>query len=144
MAQRNSLFRSPAFRVALFGGLSAGPVLALLWPMFVRLESGVWPASMVALTVAMLTLGTVVGVAVALTVFWPVLAMLKVEGRGLRWIAAGVGGVVCLLLVVVFGLFAPGDRLGAQWPLGLFLTITGALSGWLGALTVRPGDHPPS
>ena len=50
--------RSPAFRTALWGGLSAGPVLALLWPVFVRLESGVWPASPLALTLAMLTLGT--------------------------------------------------------------------------------------
>lgn len=63
--------RSPAFRTALWGGLSGGPVLALLWPVFVRLESGVWPASPLALTLARLTLGTLTGLAAGFTVLLP-------------------------------------------------------------------------
>ena len=100
--------RSPAFRTALWGGLSAGPVLALLWPVFVRLESGVWPASPLALTLAMLTLGTLTGLAVVVT---------------------------------LFGLFSGAERLGSHWPLGLVLTIVGALCGWLGAVAV-PAARP--
>ena len=63
--------RSPAFRAALWGGLSGGPVLALLWPVFVRLHSGVWPASPLALTLPMLTLGTLTGLAAGFTVLLP-------------------------------------------------------------------------
>ena len=63
--------RSPAFLTALWGGLSAGPVLALLWPVFVRRESGVWPASPLALPLPMLTLGTLTGLAAGFTVLLP-------------------------------------------------------------------------
>ena len=88
--------RSPALRTALWGGLSAGPVLALLWLVFVRL---------------------------------------------LRRTAAAATGGVCLVLVTLFGLFSGGERLGSQWPLGLLLTIVGALCGWLGAMAV-PAARP--
>ena len=134
--------RSPAFRTALWGGLSAGPVLALLWPVFVRLESGVWPASPLALTLAMLTLGTLTGLAAAFTVLLPVLSLLNLRpGPRLRRTAVAAGGGVCLVLVTLFGLFSGGERLGSQWPLGLLLTIVGALCGWLGAMAV-PAARP--
>ncbi|MDO5624382.1 MAG: hypothetical protein Q4G71_06810 [Pseudomonadota bacterium] len=133
--------RTPAFRIALWGGLSAGPVLALLWPIFVRLESGVWPASPIALTLAMFTLGTLTGLGAAFTVLLPALSLFKLRpGPRLRWVAAGVGAGVCLILVTLFGLFSDVERVGAQWPLGLLLTIVGALCGWLGALAV-PAAH---
>ena len=131
-------FQSPAFRVALRSGLWAGPVLALLWPVFVRMQSGVWPASMVALTLAMLSLGTLVAVAAALTLMLPALSFLPLRpGAGLRFIAAGVGGLICLVLVSLFGLISGAERLGAQWPLGLLLTIVGAACGYLGSFAVR-------
>lgn len=132
------LTQLPAWRIALWSGLSAGPVLALLWPVFVRLQSGVWPASMLALTVAMLTLGTLVGVAASITLMLPVLSFMTLRpGPRLRAVAASVGGLICLALVSLFGLFSGAQRLGAQWPLGLLLTIVGAVCGYLGSLAVR-------
>ena len=134
--------RSPAFPTALWGELSAGPVLALLWPVFVRLESGVWPASPLALTLAMLTLGTLTGLAARFTMMLPVLSLLDLgPGPRLRWTAAAARGGVCLVLVTLFGLFSGAERLGSQWPLGLLLTIVGALCGWLGAMAV-PAARP--
>lgn len=111
--------RSPALRTALWGGLSAGPVRALLWPVFVRRESGVWPASPLALTLAMLTRGTLMGLAAGFTVLLPVLSLLDLRpGPRLRRTAAAAGGAVCLVL-----------------------TIVGALCGWLGAMAV-PAARP--
>lgn len=135
--------QSPAFRVALWSGLCAGPVLAVLWPVFVRLESGVWPASMVALTLAMLTLGTLVGLAAGLTLMLPVLSFIDLPSAPrVRGIAAGVGGLICLVLVSLFGVFSGAERMGAQWPLGLLLTIVGALCGYLGSFAVRRAPAP--
>ena len=138
------LTQSRAFRIALWSGLSAGPVLSVLWPVFVWLESGVWPASMVALTVAMLTLGTLVGLAASLTLMWPALSLMNLRSRGprLHAIAAGIGGVICLAQVSLFGLFSGVERLGAQWPLALLLTIVGAVCGYLGSLAVRGAANP--
>ncbi|QTD45438.1 hypothetical protein [Ottowia testudinis] len=131
-------FQSPAFRIAWWSGLSAGPVLALAWPVFVRLESGVWPASMLALTLAMLTLGTLVGLAAAFTLMLPVLSFINLQtGRRTQAVATIVGGLICLILVSLFGLFSDVERLGAQWPLGLLLTIAGAVCGYLGSWAVR-------
>ncbi|MDO5290743.1 MAG: hypothetical protein Q4F13_14090 [Pseudomonadota bacterium] len=132
--------RSAPFRAALWGGLSTGPVLAVLWPLFVRLESGVWPLSLVAHTVAMLTLGTVTGLGAALTLLLPVLSLLNVHtGPRLKWQAAAAGAGVCVLLVAGFGLMADAVRLGEQWPLWAVLVLTGAISGWLGgAMASRP------
>ena len=132
-----SFWRSPAFRIALWGGLSSGPVLAVLWPLFVRLESGVWPLSLVANTAAMLTLGTITGLGAAFTLLLPVLSLMNVRpGPQLKWQAAAVGGGVCALLVAVFGWLLGAMRLGEQWPLWVVLTLAGAVSAWLGALTV--------
>ena len=137
MPRSERFTRSPAFRVALWAGLSAGPVLAALWPVFVRLESGVWPASPLALTLAMLTLGTLTGLGAAFTLLWPALSLLDLRpGPRLRWLAAGLGAAVCLVLVTLFGLLSGVERLGSQWPLWLLLTMVGALCGWLGALAV--------
>ncbi len=137
MPRSDRFTRSPAFRVALWAGLSAGPVLAALWPVFVRLESGVWPASPLALTLAMLTLGTLTGLGAAFTLLWPVLSLLDLRpGPRLCWMAAGLGAGVCLALVALFGLLSGVERLGSQWPLWLLLTMVGALCGWLGALAV--------
>lgn len=129
--------RSPAFRTALWAGLSAGPVLAILWPVFVRLDSGVWPQSPLALTLAMLTLGTLTGLAAALTLLLPLLAWFDPRpGPRLRWLASGGGALVCLVLVAGFGFFGGADRSGSQWPLWLLLTIAGGVCGALGALAV--------
>ncbi len=129
-----SFIRSPTVRIAFFSGLAAGPVLAVLWPLFVRLESGVWPHSPLALTLAMLTLGTLVGMAAAFTLLLPALSLVRLRpGTALLWqIAALAGGGVCVL-TALFGLFSGVERIGTQWPLWGLLTIAGALCGWLGA-----------
>lgn len=126
---------SAPFRTALWGGLSTGPVLAVLWPLFVRLESGVWPLSLVAHTVAMLALGTITGLGAAFTLLLPVLSLLNVQrGPRLKWQAAAVGAGVCALLVAGFGLLADAVRLGEQWPLWAVLVLAGGISGWLGGV----------
>lgn len=141
MSTATRFTRTPAFRIALWGGLSAGPVLALLWPWLVRLETGEWPVSMVALTLAMLTLGTVTGLGVAFTLLLPVLHLLDLRpGPRLRWQAAAASAGVCALLVAGFGVLTQAVRLGEQWPLWLTLTIAGALCGWIGACAVREGE----
>ena len=72
----------------------------------------------------------------------PVLSLLDLRpGPRLRWTAAAATGGVCLVLVTLFGLFSGAERLGSQWPLGLLLTIVGALCGWLGAMAV-PAARP--
>lgn len=142
MSAETRFTRTPAFRVSLWSGLLAGPVLALLWPVLVRLESGAWPISMVALTVAMLTLGTLTGLGVAFTLLLPVLHAMDVRlGPPLRWQAAALGAGVCALLMAGFGFLTDAVRLGEQWPLWLTLTIAGGLCGWIGAwITLRrPG-----
>lgn len=137
--------RSPAFRVALWSGLSAGPVLAVVWPIFVRLESGEWPLELLPIVLAMLTLGTLTGLGAGLTLMLPALSLLNVRpGPRLRWVAAGVGAGVCLLLIALFGIFSGVERLGAQWPLWLLLTIAGALCGWIGGLAVARGRTAPA
>ena len=84
----------------------------------------------------------VTGLAAGFTVLLPVLSLLDLRpGPRLRRTAVAAGGGVCLVLVTLFGLFSGGERLGSQWPLGLLLTIVGALCGWLGAVAV-PAARP--
>ena len=136
-ADETSFWRALAFRVALYAGLSAGPVLAVLWPVFVRLESGVWPASPLALTVAMLYAGHADGCRCSLyadaagaephaPAAGAVTAPDGLRGRR-RAVSRADGGVRGHHGV---------ERLGAQWPLWLVLTIAGAVCGWIGALAV--------
>ncbi|MDO5691455.1 MAG: hypothetical protein Q4G70_03105 [Pseudomonadota bacterium] len=135
-------YRDVPFRLALGAGLSAGPVLAVLWPVFARLESGDWPASMVALTVAMLTLGVVVGLGAAFTLLFPLAMLLNLRrGAALLWQAPLLGAGLCALLMAVFGLVTGAERLGAQWPLWLTMALAGAACGLVGALVANLGGR---